>query len=271
MFMPVIGSLYGSMRNMQLNMEWQKRKNNVQLPKNVEEDPQIEQFKRQMEDIRKGKAMASIDGKLMAGGLLTDDELEYLRINNPELYQKAVEIRREREQYKKELQNCKTKDDVEKLNTRKMQGFVSEVHTINANPNITSGKKRELLEQITRRMMGVMSEHTTFIKSKEYSHLPREAELREEEKRRKITKTSSGEQDTDYTKELLDLLKNTLEQRGEKPVEEAVRSTKPADSADAPDSAPQQAKIYDARGAVQAKNTASATTTPTDVKLSAKA
>lgn len=276
MFMPVIGSLYSSMRNMQLNMQWQKRKNNVRLPKGVEEDPQIEQFKRQMVDTRKGNAIAALDGKLKAGGLLTDDELEYLRTNSPELYQKAIEIRREREQYKKELENCKTKDDVEKLNAGKMQRFLSAVHNINGNPNITSGKKRELLEQITRRLMGVLSEHSAFTKSKEYADLPREAELREEEKRRKAKKVSAQEQDTNYTKELLDLLKSSFEQLDEKPVEEAEKSTPPKSTdappkAGAPGNAPEPTKIYDAKGAVRAEGTASAVAIRVKVKISAKA
>lgn len=179
------GSLYNMMKTQQLQMKWEKRQKNPNMPKGNEEDPQIARFKETAADMRKSNVMSSLDGKLKAGMRLSLEEMDYLKLNHPELYRKAVEVEQERANYKRELANCKTKEDVERLNTQRSQRFLSEAKAITGNPNIPQGKKLELLDQISRRMMGVRSEHTTFVSKPEYADLPREAELAEEKKRKK--------------------------------------------------------------------------------------
>ena len=53
-----------------------------------------------------------------------------------------MEIKREREAYKHALKNCKTKDEVERLNTNKMNQFLSQAKTISSNPqSVERGEK----------------------------------------------------------------------------------------------------------------------------------
>lgn len=206
---PINGSINNTLRNMKMNMAWQKRKLNPNMPKGLELDPKIASLQKQAEDVRKSNIISNIDGKLKAGAEITDDELEYLRVNSPELYKKALEVKREREEYKRELERCRTKEDVERLNARKLQNFMSETNSIRANPNIGEGKKVELLEQILRRMTGIQSEHKAFLKSKSYSDLPRERELEEDKnnKKKELAEIKSSEDDLkDFARKLADYL-----------------------------------------------------------------
>ena len=170
------GSVSNSVKTKALEMKWQERKQNLQAPK---EDPMIANIKRQAEDIQKSNKISSIDTKLKTGQRLSSSEMSYLREHAPDLYEKAVKIEQEREQYKRELANCKTKEDVARLNANKMQQFLSEAKAIDSNPNIPKEKKLELLDFIAMRMMMTMHEYTEFIKSPEYQRLP--SELDEED------------------------------------------------------------------------------------------
>jgi len=165
-----ITSVSGHVKNMSLNVKWQARKSDPQKYK--EEDPEIAKIKMWSEDQRRSQAIASIHGKMMAGKELSKDEMEYLRANNPELYQKAVDIQKERELYKQELASCRSKEDVEKLKQRRLHQFASEAKAISSNPNIPKAKKLELLEFLTMRMNGIINDHAKFIESREYQALP---------------------------------------------------------------------------------------------------
>lgn len=99
MALPVIGSVFQSIRMMGLSMKWQQRKADPTMPREGE-DPQAAMLRKQASDTRKSNAIASIQTKLDSGGELTPEELEYLRINAPTLYEEAMQIKRERAQYK---------------------------------------------------------------------------------------------------------------------------------------------------------------------------
>lgn len=179
------GTIQSMIKTQQLQMKWQMRKADPKMEKGTKEERQIARFYEDAERMRESNVISTIDGKLQAGQKITDEELEYLRVNSPDLYKKAVEAAMEREQYKKALEKCRTKEDVERLNSNKMQGFLSETKAIRGNPNIPQGKKLDLLKQITRRMMGVQSEHIVFTSKSQYANMPREAELEEGKKKRK--------------------------------------------------------------------------------------
>jgi len=200
MQIPVAGSVYDLVKNMKLEMKWQERKNNLFKLKKIEEDPRITQLKEQAENLRKSNLKSSIDGKLKAGLSLTTGELDYIRSNEPDLYQKALEIERERKQYRKELESCKTKEDVERLKSRKMQGFITEANSIKSNPNIPIEKKIERLEQISRRMMAINNEHGSFIKTTKYAKLPTEKDKQKDKKKDSILWVD--ENSIDYLKEM---------------------------------------------------------------------
>lgn len=53
--------------------------------------------------------------KLKSGRRLTSEELDYLRIHNPEMYRIAVRVEKERKALKSKLNNCKSKEDVQQV------------------------------------------------------------------------------------------------------------------------------------------------------------
>lgn len=192
---PYYGTLYSMGKNMKLQMRWEQRKEDPSLEKGQEVSPMIRQLREQAEGIRKTNAISAIDAKLKAGQRLSSQEMAYLRAHSPALYEEAVEVERERRQYKKDLENCKTKEDVERLNTQRMQSYLSQAKTIDGNPNISQGKKKELLDKICRRMMAVQDEHASFVASAKYASLPSEDEDEGEEKKRKVQQKSQVEID----------------------------------------------------------------------------
>ena len=141
---------------------------------------------------RETSYLFEIDSKLKSGIALSAEEMNHLKENNPELYENAVEVMKERAAYKKQLESAQTKDEVHKLNTYKMQEFVSEIKTIKANPNIALGKKVELIDQIGRVAAGVCDEYTKFVDSARYANLPAEKEDN------KLITSDSNKEDTSF-------------------------------------------------------------------------
>ena len=52
--------------------------------------------------------------KLQSGKKLTAEEMNYLRIKNPQLYAQAARVQAMRENLEKQLENCRSKEEVEK-------------------------------------------------------------------------------------------------------------------------------------------------------------
>lgn len=176
---PVIGTLYDSMKNMKLQMRFAQRKQNPYLPKG-EEDPQITRLREDAARVRRSNKVMELDSKLRAGAQLTSQELAYLRDNHPELYREAMEIRRERQAYKEKLRRCKTQEEVDHLQMQTLQGFAGQVKAVSANANLPQEKKLALLDHIAKRLAAVSSEQTQFVRSGAYDRLPREEERRQE-------------------------------------------------------------------------------------------
>ncbi|MDR1702257.1 MAG: hypothetical protein LBR56_05735 [Sporomusaceae bacterium] len=248
-----------------LEFKWQKRKDNPFLEKGenaVKEDPQIAMFKEQWRQQQKSQATASIIGKLQAGVRLSPDELEYLKANAPMEYEKAVQVEREREQYKRELENCKSKEDVEKLNQRKLSQFFTEASAVANNPNISDDKKRERLEVIGMRLMAVMDEHVSFKETEKYKRLPDKDEEQdtveisaaeqeakppvEEDENPLSTSEDTLSESEDILKKLGELLEDVLLPAGDStPAKPAPTET---DTAPALPRAPQSAHVYNSQG-----------------------
>ena len=104
-----------------------------------------------------------------------------------------MEIRYEREAYKRQMESCKTKEDVEKLKMNKMSSFLAEAKSVMNNPNIPKGKKLGLMEKILRRVMGIEKEYVKFVNSGRYKNLPTGEELAEEERKKTEQNESAAE------------------------------------------------------------------------------
>lgn len=157
---------------------------NLSLPgkpkSGVEQKPdqyksQIDCMREQFEAQRKGAAIRALEGKLMAGKMLTADELEYLREHAPDLYEKAMKVAREREAYRKELEKARSKEEVRKIQERHVQQFVNELKAIDKSD---IGAMKFLMMRIN----GIMDEHNIFTQTDEYKRLPEKSDEPEEPK-----------------------------------------------------------------------------------------
>ncbi|MCI8441038.1 MAG: hypothetical protein HFG27_00705 [Provencibacterium sp.] len=217
------------MKLMGLNMKWQQRQSAAFRAKEKQEDPDRARMREDLENMKKSSILSGINSKLNAGAELTDEEMAYLKQNNPQLYQEALDIKREREAYEKALKKCKTKDEVERLNANRMQMYLSQAKAVANNPSIPQGEKKAQLEKILKRVMGIQSEHMKFTATKEYADLPREYE--EEKKKKKAEKNEPRLEKKDLVpndfKEVKELLEKALSE-----AQEAADSA-PAEKADA--------------------------------------
>lgn len=183
--MLITGSIYNTVKLAQLDEKWQKKKENIKGKKEEEITPEMKKLMQYQEDIkqiREGNQMSSIDTKLKSGATLTPDEIAYLKKKNPEAYQEYEEIKREKEAYKNQLKNCKTKEDVEKAKLSKMGNFMAEAKNISQNPHIPKAKKLKLMEKLLKKTMGVHKVHTEFTNSEVFRNLPTNEEQHEEKK-----------------------------------------------------------------------------------------
>lgn len=180
MAMPVIGTIHNAGKLAALELKWQQKKKNGGL--NPDIDPQIKQFQEDLKRMEEGKKLSDIMVKLKSGGTLTSDELDYLKKKNPQVYQDAIAIERERESYQRQLKNCKSKEEAETLKINKMNGALAEAKSIVNNPRIPEGEKVKHMDRILARVMGIQAEHIAFVKSAFYAKLPDKEEDRYDKK-----------------------------------------------------------------------------------------
>ena len=194
-----------------LDQKWQQKKNSFgqdkkKLTEMTAEERQLQDFREQAEQMRKSQKRANIDAKLAAGEELTPEEIEYLRQNNPQALKDYEDTQRERENYKRALRNCRTKEEVERLKYTKMGQFMAEAKKISSNACIPKGKKVALLKRILQQATAVEDEHKEFLKTSRYASLPTEEEAREAEKAEKEQREAetTGADETENTEEVKD-------------------------------------------------------------------
>lgn len=174
-------------KSMEMKMKWQKKQSSSDYT--ADGTTSLDSSTRkQLEDIRESqkdgsKQMAAqIELKMMSGKRLSAEEMDYLKEHDPETYKKAKAIEMEREAYERELKNCKTKEEVQRVKAAHAATALDRVNDIKNNPNIPSGKKLELIKQEHFKASALDDTMRTFTKSGEYQKLPTEAERQKAEK-----------------------------------------------------------------------------------------
>ena len=157
--------------------QWQKKKNDINAGKTNELTPEqreLQMYQSQADDIREGQKPVAIDIKLASGSRLNAEEIEYLKKHNPQALKDYEEQQRERENYKRQLRNCHSKEEVERVKTAKMGEFLSSCKSIASSPYIPKDQKCAMLKKLLREVMGIQEEHQEFVESAQYAILPDE-------------------------------------------------------------------------------------------------
>lgn len=207
--MPMFGTIKNSVRLAMMDQKWQTKKQEMNQRNGKllsPEERQVQHFKEQLQEMRESKRPAQLDAKLSSGAKLTPEEIEYLRRHAPEVLKEYEREMQERENYKRQLRNCKSKEEVDRVKVAKMGEFLSAAKEISHNANIPKGKKLELLQKLMKRVMGIEAEHIEFEKTLQYASLPERDEEVEEEKKEaqepeEITDTENSDNDIAQPKE----------------------------------------------------------------------
>ena len=134
---------------------------------------ELQRFQEQLKEMRENKT-PDINTKLMSGGRLTREEIEYLRKNDPQKLKEYEEIQSERESYKKQLKSCKSKEEVERLKMTRMGRYMSQAKSIASDSCIPKSEKYKLMVKLLSEANGVGKEHIKFTQSLKYAQLPEE-------------------------------------------------------------------------------------------------
>lgn len=146
-----------------------KKERNQEL---TQEERLLQHYQEQISQMHESNFQQELQAKLDSGQELTPEEEQYLEKVNPDALKEHEKLKEEVAAYHKQLQNCRTKKDVEKLKLYKMGQFMSEVKTVSNDPHIPKAKKKAMLEQILKRTYAIEKEHNDYTKTPEYQAKP---------------------------------------------------------------------------------------------------
>lgn len=177
--MMIMGTLNSYLKGLSLRYKAQERMRDPTMAKGNTSSL------RELQKQDRNKQLNAITVKLKSGQKLSGQEMEYLRRYSPALYEKAVKIRQERDQYRESLRKSRTKEDAEQKKAQKLQELSTELQAA------IDAKDTGKAEMIQMRMNAISNEHSEFVQSKAYAELPTEQELREKKKGKKKSGISS--------------------------------------------------------------------------------
>lgn len=179
----ISGSIRQSVKMATMNalIEQKKIKGFVEKQKEMSpEERMLEQFKEQAAQEKEAEYTNGIANKVMSGKTLSSEEIEYLQQKNPELLKKYREMQEEKKSYERQLRQCKTKEEVERVRVNKINGYLAQAKSISHNAVIPKGEKKAMLEEIMARLTNMEKVYVKFVKSEQYRKMPREQEIAKE-------------------------------------------------------------------------------------------
>ena len=201
----MISSLNNYTRNMKMQMKWKQRqssgdylsksdsKNNSTVERLLKE--QQEKAADLMKQNTSSVSRQQIDVKMRSGKRLSAAEMEYLKENDPQTYQKAKQIEMEREAYERDLKQCTTKEEVQRVKFSHAAAAMATVKEADTNPNIPKGEKLAIIMQELAKTNALGDAEREFIQSGGYRSLPSENERLKAEK--DLKKAEEAEKDID--------------------------------------------------------------------------
>jgi hypothetical protein len=185
----ISGTVTNAVQLQMMNNKWQQKKESGDVLSKEERNEranwtQDEWLKHDLQEQaaqnREASQQTDIDNKIMYGGTLTPDEEKYLEKNNPTALQKYKEIKAEKKNYEEKLKNCKTKDEVDRLKTETVGGYLSSMKKVENDPYIPLSEKLATAQEMLAKTRNIEKAEIKFMASTKYQNLPTEAEEAEE-------------------------------------------------------------------------------------------
>lgn len=234
----ITGTIRSAVQLQVLENKWQQKKNNINANKPEKEMTHEERlmasFQEQVDKERESNSHADIYNKLKSGGKLTSQEVSYLEEHDPEALRKYREDQAEKAAYEREIKNCRTKDDVERVKMNKLGNMAAQAKKITNDPYIPLDKKVELMNQMNNKLCLVREAHQKFVESKQYQDMPTDGELQEErtdealESMNEMQAMAQGseEAEIEVTESEENFLDTSFEEDAEDKMEKAAREKK---------------------------------------------
>ena len=181
----IAGTVSDTVKRIENTNQWLQKKEEAAQKNQEQLDPetrQLLQYQEDMQKLRESSQMAQVDTKVKSGEELTPEEKKYLQEKNPDAYRQYTEVQNAKKSYERQLRQCETKEDVEKLKTIKMGTFLAEAKSIASNSNIPKGQKLGLLGKIQAKVNGIQKVHIKFTNTPAYQSLPEEDTMEKQDK-----------------------------------------------------------------------------------------
>jgi hypothetical protein len=183
--MLISGTVTNTVQLQMMNNKWQQRKESGDVLSKEERNEranwtQEEWLKHDIQEQaaqnREASQQTDIDNKIMYGGTLTPEEEQYLEKNNPTALQKYKQIKAEKKSYEEKLKTCKTKDEVQRLKTETLGGYLSSMKKVENDPYIPLSEKLAKAQELLAKTRNIEKAEIKFMASAKYQNLPTEAE-----------------------------------------------------------------------------------------------
>jgi hypothetical protein len=187
--MLISGTVTNTVQLQMMNNKWQQKKESGDVLSKEERNEranwtQEEWLKHDIQEQaaqnRETSQQTDIDNKIMYGGTLTPEEEQYLEKNNPTALQKYKQIKAEKKSYEEKLKTCKTKDEVQRLKTETLGGYLSSMKKVENDPYIPQSEKLAKAQELLAKTRNIEKAEIKFMASAKYQNLPTEAEESEE-------------------------------------------------------------------------------------------
>jgi hypothetical protein len=196
-----IGNLRTYTKNLTMTKQWKQRKASGQMLVRYNEDNYITEAGKNM--ARKKQAdyqlltemqeeqkntdtrLQEIHDKLAYGASLNDDELEYLKDKDPQLYTKLKAEQAQNEAFAKKLSQAKTKDEAKQIMIDRENSTLMKVKSVENNPHISIADKLTIYQEANRSVNQGQEIFRRFVASGAYDRLPTEEEKLEVEAEKK--------------------------------------------------------------------------------------
>ena len=189
----ITGTISNAVRQDFLSKKWDaKKKSGNVLSKqdknsNVNRTPEqsmLERFREEMKQNKENSKISGIANKVTNGEDLTPEEEQYLAEKNPGLLNSYRQAKLEQKAYEEKLKNCETKDEVQRLKTNTVNGYLSEMSAAKGTGN--KGAIVATAKKVLAKLKNIEKAEIEFIKSGAYSNLPTEADEQIEETRETV-------------------------------------------------------------------------------------
>ena len=180
----ITGTLYEAGKMMVMQNKWEQKKSTGNINKKDQKEltPQerdLQRYREQLEETKKGNEYSALYSKIQSGQKLSPAEEDKLKAQDMKAYLDYKADQAEQEAYEERLKRCRTKDEVQRLQTAKMQGNLSKIKNIENDPYISDAEKLKMARIIQGDTTANAKIYQEFTQSEEYEKMPTEGELQQ--------------------------------------------------------------------------------------------